>query len=65
MSSLTYELTQEQYNKCKAMDYKTLNKNIKNDLPIAITCGYGYYGHKLVEKNEKYYLQLTIGSTCD
>ena len=59
------KITKEQYD--RAMEN---NGSIcKDDIPAVFTeaerWGYGLYGNSVFEKDGEYFVQYTLGSTCD
>lgn len=65
MKYLENEISKEEYERMSAMTYGELTEEIEKNLPDYIKWGYCYYGHRLEEKDGKYYLIYKIGSTCD
>ena len=65
MQEIKKEITKEQYEDYLGMTYKARNEEIKDKIPIGWLLGYGYYGHRLMQYGDKYYIVHTIGSTCD
>ena len=63
MNYIKEEISKEKYDQCKDMRYGELKKQF--DIPIEWECGYGYYGCCVFEKDGKYYVEHTIGSSCD
>ena len=64
MREITREIT-----KRKSNDYYDSQPNvsvaIKSEMSDDIIYGYGYYGGSVYENNGKYYMQYSIGSSCD
>lgn len=71
MDHIEWEITQEQYN--EAVQFEDHSKDqwevVEKIAGSSIVFGYGLYGYKLskreVEGEEKYYLAMTVGSSCD
>ena len=61
MVEVSREITKEQYNEYKDRPRELGNELISPDIFI----GYGVYGIRLVEENEKYFLRYNRGSSCD
>ena len=68
MNYYTKEVSKEFYDKCKK---ENEGKDIvpfkfrPEIFTAAELCGYGIYGARLYEKDEKYYVYYTMGSSCD
>lgn len=58
MVDVTYEISQEKYEKAKAEGPESI-------ISDSILMGYGCYGAKVYEANGKYYLTYTRGNSCD
>lgn len=67
MSEYRIEISQDEYERLKAMSYSERNDIVCDRLPQSILCGYGYYGHSLYysKSDNKYYIICNIGSNCD
>lgn len=63
MKIVEWELTKDEYEKYSTPGGRTLFSIEK--VPIEIHCGYGYYGVNFLEKNDKYFAHVSIGSSCD
>lgn len=58
-------ISKEEYDRYREMTVGERNAVIEEALPDYIILGYGYYGCSLREENGKYYLRISIGSSCD
>lgn len=66
MNCIKREITKEEYDKLKKLPYSKQEKELfPNGIPVDWACGYGYYGHGLIERDGKFYACFTIGSSCD
>ena len=66
MKTVKHKLSQEEYEKLKQMPYPEQHTHLFPDgVPVMWECGYGYYGHKLVRNEEGYWVEFTLGSSCD
>lgn len=52
------EISKEEYDKARQDGARSI-------IGEAIICGYGVYGAKVFEANDKYYLSYSRGSSCD
>ena len=59
------KMRSEEYDRLSSMSYGEVDKEIKNNLSDSIICGYGYYGHDLLEENGMYFIGTTTGNSCD
>ena len=59
------EISKEEYDRLKELSAGELNAIVKSNLSDTIRWGYGYYGSKVVEDDDTYYLENKIGSSCD
>ena len=62
-----YEISKEEYERVKGIeDYQTkLNREYEAIMDDCVRWGYGFYGCKLAEKDDKYYYVVCIGNSCD
>lgn len=58
MVSVSYEITEEEYN-------KALEEGPRSLISESIIMGYGVYGASVSEHDGKYYLSYERGSSCD
>lgn len=66
MKTVKHEITKEQYDKLKDMSYQKQHIHLfPEGVPVMWECGYGYYGHKLVHSGDEYWVEFTLGSSCD
>lgn len=65
MNVIENEITKEEYDRYMEMTIGERNKAVEATLPEYIICGYGYYGCSLRKDDEKHYLRISIGSSCD
>ena len=66
MRTVKHEITKEQYDKLKDMSYQKQHNHIFSaGVPVIWECGYGYYGHKLVKSGDNYWVEFTLGNSCD
>jgi len=66
MQNVIKEITKEQYEEVKDLPRKEqLEKLLPNGIPMEWEYGYGFYGHSVYEKDDKYYASYTIGNSCD
>lgn len=66
MQTLTKEITEARYRELEAMTYAERHNALFPDgLPPAWEYGYGYYGHRLVQKGDRFMVQHKIGESCD
>ena len=71
MKDIEWAITKEQYD--EAMQYADHSQeqcNVAERIAgTSIVCGYGLYGYnfnkRVVDGEEKYFLAMTIGSSCD
>ena len=71
MEHIEREITKEQYD--EAIQYRDHSKEqrkvAENIAGMSIVCGYGLYGYSFTQRKvkgeEKYFLAMTIGSSCD
>lgn len=59
------EITKEEYDRYKAMEYRDFTKEIESNLSPSIIWGYGYYGCCLMEYEGAYWLGIKTGNSCD
>lgn len=65
MVDVTREISKEFYDQCVSKSKKDSREAVEKYLGMAITAGYGLYGYNFYEKDGKYYLKFTRGSSCD
>lgn len=66
MDIVTDKITEARYKELEAMSYKEQHDALfPNGVPEHWAMGYGYYGHRLVQKGDQYMVQYKIGSSCD
>lgn len=65
MRNVYREISEELYNDYISRPASEWKSEIRKNIPIEWSAGYGYYGTDLMTKDGKYYLVHTIGSTCD
>lgn len=63
MREITREITKEKYDYYESQP--NVSAAIESDMSDDIIYGYGYYGGSIYESNGKYYMQYSIGSSCD
>ena len=59
------EITEEKYNELSQLTRGELMMEVYKTIPVHWECGYGWYGCRLIREDGKYYIQHTIGSSCD
>ena len=67
MIEVRREITKEFYEENVGASHEKSMKAVCDYLGQAITAGYGLYGYYFTrdEKEDKYYLVFSMGSTCD
>lgn len=65
MQTCKEEITKEQYKELSKLSEGQLYGFVKKDIPDHWRYGYGWYGCRLVEKDDKFYIYHTIGDSCD
>jgi len=60
-----FEIPKEEYERLNAMDRRQASEEVIESLLDSIKYGYGYYGHCLRIKKDKYYIGIKVGSSCD
>ena len=65
MKKILEEITEEEYNWMNELDPKTRSKEVEKNVPLAWYAGYGYYGARLVVNDNGYFIEHTIGGSCD
>lgn len=66
MKKVTREISKEEFNRLQKLNHSEQERELFPDgIPDAWRWGYGYYGHRLVESDDKYYAEFTIGNSCD
>ena len=66
MRTVKHKISKERYEALQQMSYSKQHIHLFPDgVPVMWECGYGYYGHKLVQNNEGYWVEFTLGDTCD
>lgn len=65
MTTIKHEVSTDEYAKYQAMTKSQLNRTIEDSLSEDIVCGYGYYGAYLEETEDKHYVCIRIGDSCD
>lgn len=59
------EVSEELFIKLSAMTYAERRPIVLDMLPDSLIMGYGYYGHRLKEKDGKFYVVTDHGNSCD
>lgn len=62
--TITKKITKEEYQESKNSP-QNYREKVYDNLPQSWVAGYGYYGFRTYEKDDKYYIDHTIGSSCD
>lgn len=66
MRTVKHKISKERYGALQQMSYQEQHTNLFPDgVPVIWECGDGYYGHKLVQSGNKYWVEFTLGSSCD
>lgn len=65
MQSVREEITEEDYKRYVKMSHEDFYEEITPKLPDAWVMGYGWYGCIPVKIDGKFFLQHTIGDSCD
>lgn len=60
-----FEIPKHEYDRLANMNKRDVREEVEKSLPEHIRFGYGYYGCSLRTKDDKYYLAVKIGNTCD
>ena len=63
MREIIREITKEKYDYYESQP--SVSAAIESDMSDDIIYGYGYYGGSIYEDNGKYYMQYSIGDSCD
>lgn len=59
------KISKEEYDRMSKLSYGELSSEVRSGLSEATIYGYGYYGCRLSSKDDEYYLNINIGSSCD
>ena len=66
MRKIHRELTKTEYKMLTHMSYQEQHDWLFPDgVPQIWQCGYGYYGHELVKRDNGYFAVFSIGESCD
>lgn len=66
MRIIKHEISKGEYERLQQMSYQKQQTHLFPDgVPVMWECGYGYYGHKLVKSGDEYWVEFTLGSSCD
>lgn len=65
MTTLTKEISAEEYARYQEMKRGDFLKAVENTLSEDIVCGYGFYGADIAAQGGKHYLNIRIGDSCD
>jgi hypothetical protein len=65
MPYLTKEITKDVYDRAQAHNGYITEEDENNIFDICELLGYGIYGARAYEKDNKYYCRYYRGSTCD
>jgi hypothetical protein len=65
MQEVKEEISQELYIRYQAMNRSEFLKAIDKQIPLEWRFGYGYYGARLEQMDDKYYVVYTVGDSCD
>ena len=65
MNAYTKEITKEIYDRAKANRNYITEEDKSKVFSISQLCGYGVYSPTVFEKDEKYYCNYYLGSSCD
>ena len=59
------EVSKEEYERLRAMERSEVKKMVEEETPSWVFQGYGFYGHRLVEEEGRFYVCRVQGSSCD
>ena len=65
MQTVKSEITEAEYKRYASTPYGEWRKEVEATIPDHWRYGYGWYGCAPMEKDGKFYLVHTIGSSCD
>jgi len=67
LNSVTRTITKEQYDEVISHNKNGWVMNIDEQMFFtdALLIGYGVYGARAYKRNEEYFLDYTVGSSCD
>lgn len=66
MRTIRKEITKDKYEVYSKMDSRFVKAEYeKNEVPVHISCGYGFYGVYFREEDGKYFAYMSVGDTCD
>lgn len=65
MQTIRSKINSEEYSRLSKLKPAELNFEIEKTIPIHWSCGYGWYGCRLVEDDGKYYIEHKLGDSCD
>lgn len=65
MQTIKEKISKEKYEELKKLSGVELRSKIREEIPITWSCGYGWYGCELKNIDDEYYIEHTLGSSCD